>query len=87
MRRVALHRNAAPAGPGPLIQVCQDSACRHLGAEALLDEARRHRLCRVEAVPCVGLCHQAPALLLHGAPEGGMSPAQLDELLADAGIA
>lgn len=89
MRRAAIERDpaSAPAGPGLHVQVCRDAACRQVGADALLAAAAGHRHCRAETAPCLGLCTQAPALLLHGAPHAGMSPARLDELLADVGVA
>lgn len=32
--------------------------------------------------PCLGLCHQAPAALVDGEPETGLTPERLDVLLA-----
>ena len=56
-----------------------------MGGEALLQHARAAGGCTVEPVYCLGLCAQSPAVMLQGQPHARMTPAKLDELLADAG--
>jgi NADH:ubiquinone oxidoreductase subunit E len=70
---------------GAVLQVCRAESCRSVGGEALLAQARAHGSCTVEAVYCLGLCAQSPAVMLQGQPHACMTPAKLDELMADAG--
>ena len=70
---------------GPVLQVCRAESCRSVGGEALLQQARTHGGCTVEAVYCLGLCAQSPAVMLQGQPHARMTIAKLDALLADAG--
>jgi formate dehydrogenase subunit gamma len=78
------HFRQAPAR-GPVLQVCRAESCRSVGGEALLEQARHAGSCTVEAVYCLGLCAQSPAVMLQGQPHARMTPRRLDELLADAG--
>jgi NADH:ubiquinone oxidoreductase subunit E len=78
------HFRQSPAR-GPVLQVCRAESCRSVGGEALLQQARAAVHCTVEAVHCLGLCAQSPAVMLEGQPHARMTPERLDELLADAG--
>ena len=78
------HFRQSPAR-GPVLQVCRAESCRSMGGEALLQHARAAGGCTVEPVYCLGLCAQSPAVMLQGQPHARMTPAKLDELLADAG--
>jgi len=69
---------------GPVLQVCRAESCRSVGGEALLRQAQAHGGCTVEAVYCLGLCAQSPAVMLQGQPHACMTPARLDELMAEA---
>jgi NADH:ubiquinone oxidoreductase subunit E len=68
-----------------VLQVCRAESCRSVGGEALLEQAKAHGGCTVEAVYCLGLCAQSPAVMLQGQPHACMTPAKLDELMAEAG--
>lgn len=70
---------------GPVLQVCRAESCRSVGGEALLQHAKAASGCEVEAVYCLGLCAQSPAVMLQGQPRARMTIAKLDALLADAG--
>jgi formate dehydrogenase subunit gamma len=70
---------------GPVLQVCRAESCRSVGGEALLEQAHAHGSCTVEAVYCLGLCALSPAVMLQGQPHARVTPAKLDQLLADAG--
>lgn len=70
---------------GPLLQVCRAESCRSVGGEALLAHARGHHGCTAEAVYCLGLCAQSPAVMLQGQPHARVTPQKLDALLAEAG--
>src|SRR5574341_2110864 len=76
------HFRQAPVR-GPVLQVCRAESCRSMGAEALLEHARAAGGCTVEPVYCLGLCAQSPAVMLHGQPHACVTPAKLNELLAD----
>jgi NADH:ubiquinone oxidoreductase subunit E len=69
----------------PILQVCRAESCRSVGGEALLAQAQAAHACDVEAVYCLGLCAQSPAVMLQGRPHARVTPAKLDELLASAG--
>ena len=81
------HFRQSPAR-GPVLQVCRAESCRSVGGEALLQHAQHAHAaggCTVEPVYCLGLCAQSPAVMLQGQPHARMTPAKLDQLLADAG--
>ena len=79
------HHFRQEAARGAVLQVCRAESCRSVGGEALLQQARTHGGCTVEAVYCLGLCAQSPAVMLQGQPHACMTPARLDELMAEAG--
>lgn len=68
---------------GPVLQVCRAEACRSMGGEELLAHARAHeaRRCHVEAVYCLGLCAQSPAVLLDGKLHARVNPEKLAALV------
>lgn len=70
---------------GPVLQVCRAEACRSVGGEELLTQARASHRCTVEPVYCLGLCALSPAVMLEGQPHARMTRARLDKLLAPAG--
>jgi len=69
---------------GQVLQVCRAESCRSVGGEALLQHAKHIHACHVEAVYCLGLCAQSPAVMLDGRPHARVTPAKLDKLLAHA---
>lgn len=83
--------DAPPRRPGvargdrPLLEVCTAGACRSVGGASLDFLAGATGICRVEPSQCLGLCAQAPAVLLQGMPYARMSAARLDALLQDVG--
>jgi len=75
--------------PATAVRVCASLACAMAGGQALLAElqARLHGQARVEAAPCIGLCHGAPAVCVgqHQLPQA-RADAVLDLLVrADTG--
>jgi len=70
---------------GPVLQVCRAESCRTVGGEQLLRHAQGLHGCTVEAVYCLGLCAQSPAVMLDGRPHARVSAARLDALVANAG--
>jgi formate dehydrogenase subunit gamma len=74
-------------------QICRAEACRSMGAEALLAQARTRLGCSeaapastggghsVEPAYCLGLCSLSPALLLDGQLHARLTPARLDALI------
>ena len=68
---------------GPVLQVCRAESCRTMGGEDLLAHAQG-RGCHVEAVYCLGLCAQSPAVMLQGQPHARVTPERLDALMARA---
>jgi len=68
---------------GPVLQVCRAEACRSMGGEELLTHARQHQAhrCHVEAVYCLGLCAQSPAVMLDGQLHARMTPERLAALV------
>lgn len=58
-----------------------------MGADALFAAAQAVRVCTVEPVGCLGLCAQAPAVMLHGHPFARMSRVALADELSDLGVA
>ena len=85
------HFRSAPAGRH-VLQICRAEACRAMGAEALLDQARTRLACdadgrsadgavTVEAAYCLGLCACSPALMVDESPQARVTPQRLDALL------
>ena len=80
---------------GVHLEVCRAEACIARGAEALVAHAERRLGCALgqapadarvsaDAVYCLGLCAQGPAVMLDGQPHAHVTPARLDALLAAA---
>jgi len=80
-------------GPAHCLAICRAEACQAMGAQALLDHARRSLGCddnhvptnsqfAVTAVYCLGLCASSPALALDGAVHARMTTTKLDALLS-----
>jgi formate dehydrogenase subunit gamma len=76
------------------IKVCRAEACQSMGARAMHERLRRELgvdwhgttsdgAITIEPVYCLGLCANAPALLVDGEPVGGVDDDRLDELLAE----
>ena len=87
------HLRQHPAGRH-VVQVCRAEACQAMQGEALARHAsqrlgmtfettRTDGMVSLESVYCLGLCAQAPALMLDGQPHARMSPVRLDTLLDD----
>ncbi len=60
-------------GPPRIVHVCQDISCQMAGAGNLLQEGRKVAGTRASCVagPCLGLCDQAPAIMVS---QSGASP-------------
>lgn len=76
-----------------VVQVCRAEACQSRGADALLAHAEQVLGCAahqtradgavtLEPVYCLGLCASSPALQIDERMHGRMTPARLDQLLA-----
>lgn len=79
-----------------VLRICRAEACQSLGADALAAHAARVLGCDVgattadgritlEPVYCLGLCGQAPAVMLDDQLHARVNPARLDRLLQAAG--
>ena len=74
------HFHLSDASPRLTLRVCDSVSCQLGGAEALLTRLQREfgtRL-RVEAVPCVGRCAEAPVAVLGQHPIGHASAAKVE---------
>jgi formate dehydrogenase subunit gamma len=90
------HFRSTPPGRH-VLQVCRAEACQACGAEALLAHAERVLGCErgqtradgavsVQAVYCLGLCAQSPAVQIDDRVHARVSPERLERLLAAAGL-
>ena len=86
-----------PSAPHRLA-ICRAESCQAMGGGALVEHASRTLGCNfhekssngevaLEPVYCLGLCAQAPALMLDGVPHAKVTPAKLNELLAPENLA
>ncbi len=77
-----------------IIHVCGDPACAMAGADGILKRMTRQLVrdekggegtesVTIERAPCLGLCEQAPALLVQGAAVGDAGAASYRKLVAD----
>jgi formate dehydrogenase subunit gamma len=77
-----------------LVQVCRAESCQSLGAEALVEHAKRKLGVGLEqttsdgkysldAVYCLGLCSCSPAVMIDGEVHGRVTPQLFDELIAE----
>lgn len=50
--------------PATTVRVCQSPSCRMAGSSPLFEDIQQHLPadCRLESVPCIGRCEQAPAV-------------------------
>ncbi|MFQ6098107.1 MAG: NADH-quinone oxidoreductase subunit NuoE [Armatimonadota bacterium] len=80
-----------------LIEVCTNISCSLLGAERLVAHLERRLGIRcgettadgkftLREVECLGLCDMAPAMLINNERFGNLTPAKIDELLAERGL-
>lgn len=71
------------------LRVCTSLACAMAGAEALLADARTldGEDVRVEAVPCIGRCHQAPAACVGQHAVGHATLDRLDAMVQGGAVA
>lgn len=79
-----------------IVQVCRAEACQAMQGEALvshisqqldteIETTRADGAVTLESVYCLGLCAQAPALMLDGHPHARMTPQRFDDLLEEMG--
>ena len=66
------------------IRVCDSASCAMAGAEQLLSSLQRHapglsEPVRVQRVPCIGRCAEAPAVVVHQYPVAPATLAKVDE--------
>lgn len=83
-------RTAAPARH--TLEVCRAESCQAMGGDALaahiqqrlgcaFHEVDASRAVGLEAVYCLGLCAQSPAIAIDGIAHARMTPARIDRLL------
>jgi formate dehydrogenase subunit gamma len=88
------HFRSAPAGQ-LLVQVCRAESCKAMGADALLEHARKRLGCDVhgtsangehslEVVFCLGLCASSPAIAINDDVHARITPALFDEIVEEA---
>jgi formate dehydrogenase subunit gamma len=89
------HFRSLPAGRLQ-VQVCRAEACKSMGADALLEHAKRRLGCDVhgtsadgqyslEPVFCLGLCASSPSVAVNGEVHARITPALFDEIVEEAG--
>lgn len=85
------HFRQTPAAPVRL-EICRAESCQAMGGEALARHAVQSLRCHfngtsadhrvdLNAVYCLGLCAQSPAVAINGHPHARMTPEKLDRLL------
>ncbi len=70
--------------PAPLtVRVCESLSCEMFGAKKLLSELQELRIkdVRIQAVPCVGRCHDAPVAIVGTKPLAKAEVAKVKSLL------
>lgn len=88
------HFRSTPAGR-LLVQVCRAEACKAMGADALLEHAKKHLGCDVhgtsadgqyslEPVFCLGLCASSPAIAVNDEVHARITPALFDDIVEEA---
>lgn len=88
------HFRSTPAARN-LVQICRAESCKAMGADALVEHARRHLGCELhghssdgeftlEAAYCLGLCASSPAIQINDTLHARVSLAEFDELVAEA---
>lgn len=89
------HFRSAPAGR-LLVQVCRAEACKSMGADALLEHAKKRLGCDVhgtsaddqyslEPAFCLGLCASSPSIAVNDEVHARVTPALFDEIVEEAG--
>ncbi len=73
----------APASSSPLLRICTGLPCALAGSEALLASCQTEHACdlRIQAVPCVGHCEQAPVAVLGQRPIGKADRSSIHETM------
>ncbi len=71
--------------PALTVRVCESLSCELAGARALIESlpARLGRAVRVQPVPCVGRCAQAPAAVVGQRPVAPASVERIEAAIAD----
>ena len=94
---VSFYPDFRRAAPGRhVLKVCRAEACQAMQADALAQHVRKRfgvdfnqtsgdGALTLEPVYCLGNCACAPAVMLDEAVHGRVTPARLDELLAERG--
>lgn len=74
-------KDGQEAPPEVTVRVCESMSCQMFGAENLIDELSNYYQgeVRVQRVPCVGACHEAPVAVV-----GKKKVPQADKALVDA---
>ncbi len=78
-----------------VIQICRAEACKSMGADALVEHAKKHLGCELhghskdgeftmEAVFCLGLCASSPAITVNEEVHARVTPQVFDDLVAHA---
>lgn len=78
-------RTEVPAGP--IIQVCRAEACQARGGRAVWERARQAgagKSVEIEEVFCLGHCSLGPAVAVRGKLTGGVSPEEMEKIIANA---
>jgi formate dehydrogenase subunit gamma len=90
---VTFYHHFRSAKPGRhVVQICRAEACQSMGANALVDHARKalgvdfHETTAdgrytLEAVYCLGNCACSPAVMIDGELHGRVDAARFDELV------
>ncbi|MCC8122335.1 MAG: NAD(P)H-dependent oxidoreductase subunit E [Oscillospiraceae bacterium] len=77
-----------------IIRMCKSSPCHVVGAREILDtvmdfldiqpdETTADGLFTLEHCPCIGLCDQAPAMLINETPYGNLTPEGARQILRE----
>jgi formate dehydrogenase subunit gamma len=90
---VTFYHHFRSAQPGQhVLQICRAEACQSMGADALIEHARKalsvdfHETTAdgrftLEAVYCLGNCACSPAVMIDGELHGRVDAARFDELI------
>lgn len=92
---VSFYHHFRSAKPGRhVVQICRAEACQSMGANALVDHAKRQLgvdfhgttgdgAITLEAVYCLGNCACAPSAMVDGDLRGRVTPTAFDALVAE----
>lgn len=84
------HFRTAPP-PRHELHICCAESCQSMGAERLVAHAEkklargREGECGLQAVYCLGLCSNSPAVMMDGKLHAAVTPEKLDRILDQAG--